>query len=304
MGPGEQSSLDPVQQPSPARVFSSKPRCEIWGVLNATPDSFSDGGRFVDLPAAFAHAQQMLAEGAHVIDVGGESSRPAGVVYGAGGGGVSPDEEIARVVPLIAGIRRDLGATVSIDTVKAPVAYRAIVAGASIVNDVSCGACPDLLRVVADTGVDIVLMHTRGRGEHTADNTRYQDVVAEVLFELRQAVSRARSSGVAQERIWIDPGIGFAKTAAQSMALLASIATFAASGHRVLVGPSRKSFIAALAPNHDGQAPSPTAREGGTAAAVTLAVMHGAHAIRVHDVAAMRQAVLIAEGARSQARSS
>lgn len=300
MGPGEQSSLALRHDPNAATLPSVKVRCDVWGVLNATPDSFSDGGRFIDTRAALVRAEQMLREGANVIDVGGESSRPAGPAYGAGGGGVSLDEELVRVVPIVAAIRRDFGARVSVDTTKAEVARQAIEAGASVVNDVSCGASTELLDVVARTGVELVLMHTRSRGEISPENTRYDDLVADVVTELLSAVGRAVDRGIAAERIWIDPGIGFAKTADQSMTLIAAMSSLVATGHRVLVGPSRKSFIAKVAPNHNGELPGPDSREGGTAAAVALAVLLGAHAVRVHDVAAMRQAVLVAERARDQ----
>lgn len=271
-------------------------RCQIWGVLNVTPDSFSDGGLYASAEAAVSHARRMLAEGADVIDVGGESTRPAGQAYGAGAPEVAIEEELARVVPVISRVYRELGGRVSIDTTKAEVARAAIAAGASIVNDVSCGRSDDLLRVTAEAGyVELVLMHNRGRGEVTPENTQYQDVVVDVRDELLAAVERAVAAGVAADRIWIDPGIGFAKTAKQSAALLAHTRVFVDTGRRVLVGPSRKSFIAQLAPGADGSVPAPLERMGGTAAAVTLAAWLGAHAVRVHDVAAMRQAVRIAE---------
>lgn len=296
MGPGEQSSL--AHERYPRAAASDTPRCEIWGVLNATPDSFSDGGQFLQMRSALEHARRMLGQGASVIDVGGESSRPAGKSYGAGGASVPLEVELDRVIPLITALTRDQRAVVSVDTVKAEVARQAIGAGATIVNDVSCASSTELLEVVARAGAQLVLMHNRGRGEITAENTAYGDVVTDVIAELRAAVARAVQHGVAAERIWLDPGIGFAKTASQSLALLANTSAFVATGHRVLVGASRKSFIANLAPDHGGQSPEPLAREGGTAAAVSLAVLAGAHAVRVHDVASMRQAAWIAEQAR------
>lgn len=298
MRPGEASSQSEGQRPGTAALEALRPRCAIWGVLNATPDSFSDGGLFMVPAAALRHAERLLGEGADVIDVGGESSRPAGETYGQGAPSLATDVELDRVIPLIAAIRATLGATVSVDTVKPEVARHAIEAGATIVNDVSCGASLPLLDVVAQTGADLVLMHTRGRGELSAEQINYRDLVADVIDELMTAVARAVARGVLRERIWIDPGIGFAKTAAQSLALIAATDAFVATGHRVLVGPSRKSFIASVAPDHGGGVPLAVAREGGTAAAVTLAVLGGAHAVRVHDVAPMRQAVLVAERAR------
>lgn len=299
MGLGEPSSQVQVTHAGASSVLHAlRRRCVVWGVLNATPDSFSDGGLFTEPTAALRHAERLVREGAYVIDVGGESSRPAGQTYGVGAASLPLDVELGRVIPIISAIRSDLGAAVSIDTVKPEVARQAIEAGATIVNDVSCGASAALLDVVAHTKAELVLMHTRGRGELSADNTRYGNLVAEVIAELMDAVAHAVARGVARERIWIDPGIGFAKTSAQSLELIARTDAFVATGQRVLVGPSRKSFIAAEAPDHGGGSPLPIAREGGTAAAVTLAVLGGAHAVRVHDVAPMRQAVLIAERSR------
>ncbi len=261
-------------------------------MLNVTPDSFSDGGQFLELPEALAWAQRMVEAGAEVVDVGGESSRPKGKAYGSGAEPVALDEELQRVLPVIE-LLAARGIRVSVDTTKAEVAARASRAGASIVNDVSCGHNPDLLAAVAQAGVELVLMHNRGHGECSGRNVEYRDVVSEVRLELLAAVDRAVAKGVARERIWIDPGIGFAKTAAQSLAVLAHTDAFVATGQRVLVGPSRKSFIAELARAASGEAPAARQRVGGTAAAVAAAGMLGAHAVRVHDVADMRQAALI-----------
>ncbi|MBN1653582.1 MAG: dihydropteroate synthase [Deltaproteobacteria bacterium] len=273
-------------------------RCEIWGVLNVTPDSFSDGGRYFETEPAIRHAREMLAQGADVIDVGGESSRPPGPVYDGGAERVSADEEVRRVVPVIRALTQQLGARVSVDTVKAEVARQAIMAGATLVNDVSCAACSALLSVVAETKAHLVLMHTRGKGEITEQNVYYQDVVKQVIIELMKAVDRAKEAGVDPKRIWIDPGIGFAKTPEQSIQLLACTDELVATGFPVLVGPSRKSFIAKVAPDYGGGRPSPSDRLGGTAAAVAVAVFGGASAVRVHDVRMMRQVVLVAESMR------
>jgi dihydropteroate synthase len=262
---------------------------EVWGVLNVTPDSFSDGGAFLAADAAFTQALRMLREGAHVIDVGGESSRPSGRTYGEVPP-VSEQEELARVMPVIRSLCA-YGARVSIDTVKAHVAERAVMAGATIINDVSCGRGEALLRVAAETGAELVLMHNRGRGERTEANTRYGESVARVVRdELLAAMDRAVTAGVTQEQIWLDPGIGFAKQAAQSAALLAQTDLLVATGQRVLVGASRKSFIGELV----GGAPGTHQRLGGSLAAITLAVFQGAQAVRVHDVAESRQAVDLA----------
>jgi dihydropteroate synthase len=274
---------------------SRRPPVALWGVLNVTPDSFSDGGLYADVPAALAQARRLLAEGADVLDVGGESTRPPGQAYGQGATPVPEDAERARVVPVVERLVGELGARVSVDTVKAGVARAALAAGARIVNDVSCGQSMPLLAAAAEAGAELVLMHNRGRGEVDEIRTRYDDIARDVVRELQEAVDRAVSLGVPREHIWVDPGIGFAKTAAQSAELLARLALLVEAGQRVLVGPSRKSFIARLAPLADGTEPPPSARLGGTAAAVTAAVLAGAHAVRVHDVAVMRQAVRVAE---------
>jgi dihydropteroate synthase len=275
-------------------------RCQIWGVLNITPDSFSDGGKYLERDAALLQARRLLAEGADVIDVGGASSRPRGRIYGGGAQAVTAAEEIERVRPVIELLRRELGARVSIDTRSPEVARAAIAAGADTVNDVSCGASAELLEVAAERRVEYVLMHTRGAGEVEPPNTRYGDVVAEVIEELLAAVERAARHGVERRKLWIDPGIGFAKTAEQSAALLARMDELVATGLRVLCGPSRKGFIAELAPSASGERPAPDAREPGTLAAVTAAVLQGASAVRVHDVAGSLQAVLLAEAMRRQ----
>ncbi len=257
-----------------------------------TPDSFSDGGSYLALDRALAAGLAMVEAGATVVDVGGESTRPRGKTYGEGAQPVSLEEELARVLPVVRGLVAQ-GVSVSVDTTKAEVAQQACAAGARFVNDVSCGGSPALLAATAEAGVELVLMHNRGRGERSPENVRYVDVVSEVRAELMAAVERALSAGVARERIWIDPGVGFAKTARQSIALLARTDVLVATGQRVLVGPSRKSFIAELAKDPRGEAPPALERLGGTAATVATAVMLGAHAVRVHDVAEMRQAALL-----------
>ena len=267
---------------------------ELWGVLNVTPDSFSDGGRYLDPAAAIRHGRAMLAEGAHVLDVGGESSRPAGHTYGEGFGRVPVDEEKARVVPVIEALVAELGARVSIDTVKPRVAEAALAAGARIVNDVRCAEDPGLAEVAAAVGADYVIMHNRGRGEVRPPNTDYADVAEDVLRELLEAAERVERAGVPRASVWLDPGLGFAKTAAQSAQLLSSLGRFQKSGYRVLVGPSRKSFIAELAPDPNGKRPSAANRVGGTAAAVAMCVAARVDAVRVHDVYVMRQTAAVA----------
>jgi dihydropteroate synthase len=266
--------------------------CAVWGVLNVTPDSFSDGGDHLDREAAVARGQRMRADGAAVLDVGGESTRPRGRSYGEGAVPVTADEERERVIPVIRRLVA-LGARVSVDTQKAEVAEAAIIAGARIVNDVSARSTDDLLEVVREHGVELVRMHNRGKGEVEPPNTVYDDVVSIVMRELEEEVGRAARAGIAHERIWIDPGIGFAKTAEQSLELLRRIDAFVGEGHRVLVGPSRKAFIAKVAPHSDGSLPPPKERVGGTVAAVVWSALAGAHAVRVHDVLEARQALAV-----------
>jgi dihydropteroate synthase len=271
-------------------------RCEVWAVLNVTPDSFSDGGQYLEPWAAIAHAARLLQDGADVIDVGAASSRPAGKTYGAGAAEVGVEEELRRAIPVIEEVVARLGARVSIDTTRAEVARAALRAGASIVNDVSNGASQALLEVVAESGAELVLMHNRSDGTVSGQNIVYRDVVADVIAELLQAAERARAAGVRFEQIWLDPGVGFAKTAADSLAVIAGVPKLVATGHRVLLGPSRKSFISAIETKAGVAQPSSAqGRIGGTAAAVALGVALGAHAVRVHDVQEMRQTVLVSE---------
>jgi dihydropteroate synthase len=299
-GTGEPSA-NQAEGRAHARPFSFRPgadgarasTCEVWGILNVTPDSFSDGGSFLQADAALTQGLKLLREGADVIDVGGESSRPTGKTYGEVEQ-VSAERELGRVIPpikLLAGY----GARLSIDTVKAVVAERAVQWGAQIVNDVSCGRSEALLRVAAETGVELVLMHNRGRGERTAANTQYgPHLLKAVRDELMAAMDRAVTAGVRPEQIWLDPGIGFAKRPDQSAALLAHTDILVATGQRVLIGASRKSFIGELAPLAASGAPEPKQRLGGSLAAITAAVLKGAHAVRVHDVLESRQAVDLA----------
>lgn len=271
---------------------------ELWGVLNVTPDSFSDGGKFLKPAQAIEHGRGLLQEGADVLDVGGESSRPAGRTYGSGFERVPAAEEIRRVVPVIEGLAGRPGARVSIDTVKPEVAAAALAAGATVVNDVRCAEDPALAEAAAAKGAEYVIMHNRGRGEVRSPNIDYGNVVEEVLAELLAAAERVEGAGVPRASVWLDPGLGFAKTAAQSASLLSSLGRFRKTGYRVLVGPSRKSFIAELAPNPGGEPPPADARLGGTAAAVAICAAAGVDAVRVHDVFVMRQVIRVTEALR------
>jgi dihydropteroate synthase len=259
------------------------------GIVNVTPDSFSDGGRFLDPGAAVAQALRLAGEGADLVDLGGESTRPGAVP-------VPEEEEIRRVVPVIERLRAGgFPLPISVDTSRGAVARAALRAGADLVNDVRALSDPDLLRVVAEAGVPVVLMHMRGTPADMASRAVYRDVAGEVGAELRAAMERAEKAGVARERILLDPGIGFAKTAEQSLEVLARLGELRALGRPLLVGPSRKSFIGKVT-----GAPV-EARLPGTLAAVAAAVLAGAEMVRVHDVGPARQAAQVAAAIRDGA---
>ncbi len=267
-------------------------RVTIVGVLNVTPDSFSDGGRFVgdtglDLEAAVAAGAALAAEGARWIDVGGESTRP-------GSRAVPVEEEIARTRPVIEALAKELPVPLSIDTRKAEVAEAALEAGARVVNDVSGGAHdPALLAVAARAGAGLVLGHLRGEPATMQDGIAFDDVVAEVGDELEAAVSRARDAGVPRARLAVDPGIGFGKQLDHNLALLANVGALRRRlGLPVLVGPSRKSFLGALTGDPAAE------RDLASHAACAVAIFAGADAVRVHDVAGARRAVAVAEALR------
>lgn len=264
-------------------------------MLNVTPDSFSDGGHFLASTDAVGHGLRMRAAGADCIDIGGASSRPRGATYGDGAAPVGTQEEIDRVVPVIEGLAARCDAPLSVDTCRAAVASAALAAGARIVNDVSGGADPELLREAARCGAELVLMHTRGDGAVASPNTDYADAVHDVVAELGDAIARAQACGVSLEKLWIDPGLGFAKTPAQSLQLLDRLPELCGLGHRVLVGASRKGFIGQASLRPDGSSPGPDERDPGTFATVALSVRAGANAVRVHDVAGAYQAVRVTE---------
>ena len=252
-------------------------RIVVMGVLNVTPDSFSDGGRYTDLDGAVAHALQMRAEGADVIDVGGESTRP-------GAQRVESVEEIRRVVPVIKALTNE-GVPVSVDTYRASVAEAAIQAGAGIVNDVSGGqGDPDMARVVRDAGCPWILMHWRGPSAVMQSMAHYDDVVADVRQDLCERVDAALGSGVAADMLVLDPGIGFAKTAQHNWALLAELTSLTGLGFPVLIGASRKSFLGTLLADSDGKPRPVGERESATVALTTIAALDGAWGVRVHEV--------------------
>jgi dihydropteroate synthase len=259
------------------------------GILNVTPDSFADGGLWAGSSEAVDAALRMEAEGADIIDIGGESTRP-------GAEALSLDEELARVMPVIEALEGRLAVPISIDTYKAAVAERAIAAGAAIVNDISALEYdPALSAVVARTGAALVLMHNRGRSRDMYREAAYGDVVAEVRDELAARVKTAVAAGILREQLIVDPGIGFAKHAAHSLALLARLSQLAALGLPVLAGPSRKSFLRVAL----GDRP-PAERDWGTAAAVAAAILGGAHIVRVHDVKAMADVARTVDAIRNQ----
>jgi dihydropteroate synthase len=258
-------------------------RALVMGIVNVTPDSFSDGGRFLDHAAALAHARRLIAEGADILDIGGESTRP-------GAEPVSEAEEIARVVPVIEAIRQGSAVAISVDTMKPAVARAAVAAGATMWNDVTALAgSPDSLVTAAALGCEVVLMHMQGEPRTMQAAPSYDDVVAEVTEFLAARAAAAIAAGVPREKIWLDPGIGFGKRARHSLALLRNLDRIVALGFPVLVGVSRKSAIAGIA----GGAPREDQRLGGSIAAALAAVRAGAAAVRVHDVAETVQALAV-----------
>jgi dihydropteroate synthase len=262
-------------------------RPRLLGILNVTPDSFSDGGHFFSREAALAHAERLAADGADVIDIGGESTRPQGAEP------VAEADELSRVLPVIRDVVRGLpGVLVSVDTVKAGVAEAALDAGAHIVNDVSGGRLDHRMAAVcARYGAGFVIMHSRGtvRDMATYAYATYDDVVAEVLGELHQCVVAARAVGVERERIVLDPGVGFSKRTDQSLAVLAGVWRLCATGYPILVGASRKRFVGEIA-----GAPGAADRLAGTVGAHVTALVLGARLFRVHDVRPARQSLDVA----------
>jgi dihydropteroate synthase len=265
-------------------------RPTIMGVVNVTPDSFSDGGLYLEADAAVAHGERLAAEGAHILDVGGESTRPAGSAYGEGAQPVDEEEELRRVLPVLDGIvAADTGARISIDTVKSNVARAAIDAGASIVNDVSAFRfSSDMAGVVADAGVGCCLMHMLGEPRTMQKDPRYDDVVSEVKAFLEERVAFAVGEGVAEERIWVDPGIGFGKTVEHNLQLIDRLDQIAALGRPVVIGASRKSFLGAITGRDEAE------RLPGTIASNVIAFERGASVFRVHDVRPVADALAVA----------
>lgn len=266
-----------------ARLLA-KQRTLVMGVVNVTPDSFSDGGRFLDPQAAIAQARRLAAEGADILDIGAESTRPYGDAVR-----VSVDEERARLEPVLTEVMA-LGCPVSVDTMKAPIAAWAVDLGAAIVNDVwGLQRDPDMARVVAERGVPVIIMHNRDAADPAID------IVADVMSFFEHSLDIAARAGIARERIVLDPGIGFGKTPQQSITCIARLAAFRKFGLPLLIGASRKRFIHTITPSE------PMERLGGSIAAHLLAIENGAAIVRVHDVAPTIQALAVAAAIR-QAR--
>ncbi len=255
--------------------------CQVMGVLNVTPDSFSDGGQFLDTDAAVEHGLQMAAEGAAILDVGPESSRP-------GSQRISADEQIRRAIPVIERLAAKVNIPISIDTYLPEVAKAALDAGAAVINDITALSDPKMASLAAERGAAVVLMHMLGTPETMQTDPRYENVTAEVLDFLLARAAAAVQAGVPRERIFIDPGIGFGKTTDHNLQLLRDISQFVKSGYRVLVGSSRKRFLGQITGRTD-----PADRIFATAATVAHCAAAGASVVRVHDVAAMVDVVRV-----------
>jgi dihydropteroate synthase len=267
--------------PQPGRTL-------VVGVVNVTPDSFSDGGEWLEPNAAIAHGLELLDEGADILDVGGESTRP---------GATRPEvsEELRRVLPVISELVA-AGACVSVDTMRPEVAEAAIAAGARLVNDVSGGqADPAVLRLVAESGVAYICMHWRGHSEDMQSKASYADVVADVIAELRTQLDEADGAGIAADKVVIDPGFGFAKTAAHNWELLDRLDEFDVLKRPLLIGVSRKTFLGRLLPNPDGSPRPPKLRDDATTALTTVLALRRVWGVRVHSVRASRDAIAVAE---------
>jgi dihydropteroate synthase len=275
------SKKDVLEWPRGRLDFSAG--CIIMGVLNVTPDSFSDGGKFFATDGAIEHGLEMAAQGAAIIDVGAESTRP-------GSAGVAVKEQIRRAIPAIEALAKKAGVPVSIDTYNVDVAEAALRAGAAMINDITALSDERMGDLAAGQQVPVVLMHMQGTPKTMQVEPKYDDVVGEVLEFLLSRAKRAQQLGIPKEKIFIDPGIGFGKTVQHNLSLLKNIDKFIATGYRVLVGPSRKSFIGKITGKEN-----PAGRIFGTAAAVALCVSAGVSVVRVHDVAEMLDVIKVVQ---------
>ncbi|RJQ76219.1 MAG: dihydropteroate synthase [Desulfobacteraceae bacterium] len=270
-------------------------RTAIMGIVNVTPDSFSDGGQFHSSEAALAQAERLVKAGADIIDIGGESSRPFAE-------DVTEEEEKRRVVPVIEQLASRIAVPISIDTTKAAVAEAALAAGASMINDISALSIdPHLAAVAARHHVPIILMHMKGTPRTMQIDPVYEDLMAEIALYLKQAIERAERSGIPREHIIIDPGIGFGKTARHNLLVIQKLGTLAALGAPILIGPSRKAFIRKILaePPHKELSPDRPEVETGTQAALAVAIMNGAHIVRVHNVVNTKAMVTVLDAVRS-----
>ncbi|MEH0018582.1 MAG: dihydropteroate synthase [Desulfobacter sp.] len=267
----------------------------IMGILNTTPDSFSDGGRFNTLETALAHGREMVDAGAHILDIGGESSRPFSEP-------VSEQEEMDRTIPVIEAISREIDVPISIDTVKSAVAREALNAGAAMLNDISAfEKDPVMADLAAETGAPVILMHMKGTPETMQVNPSYEDLMGEITGYLEERTTFAMDRGVAREKIILDPGIGFGKTVDHNLVLIKELHRLTAMGFPVLMGPSRKSFIQNILAGATRQetGPKDAGTEYGTLAAVAASLMNGAHIVRVHDVDAVSSFTRIIDAIRN-----
>ena len=278
-----------LRWPTCSLDFSKGPL--LMGILNVTPDSFSDGGQFFDTKKAIEHGLKMAADGAAIIDIGAESTRP-------GSDAVSADEQIRRAVSVIKALSKELKVPLSIDTYNYEVAAAALDAGASMINDITALRDERVAKLAAERNVPVVLMHMKGMPKTMQADPKYDDVVSEVLLFLLDRAKKAQSFGIPKERIFIDPGIGFGKTLEHNLALFQNIDKFVASGFRVLVGPSRKAFIGKITGKEN-----PADRILGTAAAVAWCAASGVSVIRVHDVFEMLDVIKVVDAIICSAQS-
>jgi len=258
------------------KLIDLGPRTHVMGILNVTPDSFSDGGQFAEQGSALDHARKMVSQGADIIDVGGESTRP-------GAKPLSEEDELGRILPIIERLSTEITVPVSVDTYKSSVAKKALAAGASIINDISgLRFSPDMARVAADHGAAVVIMHIKGTPRDMQVNPEYRDVIAEIIAYLDESAGIALSAGIPRDRIMIDPGIGFGKTLEHNLTILQRLDELRSLGFPIVLGTSRKRFIGTVLDTAE-----PKDRVEGSAATVALGIRHGASIVRVHDVAYM-----------------
>ncbi len=263
--------------------YTIGPRTWIMGVINITPDSFSDGGLYFDKDKALEKGLQLIEEGTDIIDIGGESTRP-------GSEPISPEDEIRRVVPIITALRRRTDTLISIDTTKSEVAHAALDAGADIINDISALRYdPQMAPLVAEADVPVILMHMKGKPKTMQVNPTYEDVLLEVKAFLEESIDKAQAHGIKKEKIIIDPGIGFGKRLKDNLTLINNLHILEVLERPILIGVSRKSFIGTILDS------PPEERLEGTIASAILSIIHGAHILRVHDVVSVKKAVRVAE---------